>query len=92
MLEIGVAEAKAQIATLLDRVLDGEQVIITNEGDEVARIMPTLRRTCSAASDWTPEQQAQAEAAAQRIRARAAKMKVGFDWEKFKNMRDEGRR
>jgi hypothetical protein len=34
---------------------------------------------------------AQAHAAAERIRARAAKLKAGFDWEALKADRDAGR-
>lgn len=82
MLEVGAFEAKNTLGSLLDRVQDGEEIVITRHGRPVARLVPN-----SGAVD-----RAQARAAAERIRARAATLAVGgFDWESLKRDRDEGR-
>lgn len=82
MEEFGAFEAKNTLGRLLDKVESGEEIVITRHGRPVARLVPH-----SGAVDRT-----QARAAAERIRARAATMKVGgFDWESLKRDRDEGR-
>jgi len=81
MIQIGAFEAKNTLGTLLDRVQDGEEIIITRHGRPVARLVPN-----SGATD-----RAQGQAAAERIRARAAALATGFDWESLKRDRDEGR-
>jgi prevent-host-death family protein len=37
---VGVHEAKTHLSRLLDRVVAGEEVVITRRGDEVARLVP----------------------------------------------------
>lgn len=37
---VGVHEAKTHLSQLLGRVQHGEEVIITNRGEEVARLVP----------------------------------------------------
>lgn len=81
MLEIGAFEAKNTLGALLDRVEQGEEVVITRHGKPVARLVPN-----SGGID-----RAQASAAAERIRLRAAKLKAGFDWKALKDDRDAGR-
>jgi prevent-host-death family protein len=81
MIEIGAFEAKNTLGSLLDRVQDGEEIIITRHGRPVARLVPN-----SGAVDRT-----QARAASERIRARAATLGAGFDWEALQRDRDEGR-
>jgi prevent-host-death family protein len=82
MLQIGAFEAKNTFGGLLDRVQDGEEIVITRHGRAVARLVPN-----AGALDRT-----QARAAAERIRARAATLTAGsFDWEAMKQDRDEGR-
>lgn len=82
MPEIGAFEAKNTLGTLLDRVQQGEEIVITRHGRPVARLVPN-----SGGIDC-----AQARAAAERIRARAARLKAGpFDWASMKADRDEGR-
>ena len=39
MLEVSVAEAKAKLSELLNKIEEGEQVTITRRGKPVARIM-----------------------------------------------------
>lgn len=80
MMEVGAFEAKNTLGSLLDRVEDGEEIVITRHGRPVARLVPN-----AGAVDRT-----QARAAAARIRARAA-TSGGFDWESLKRDRDEGR-
>jgi prevent-host-death family protein len=81
--EIGAFEAKNTLGTLLDRVQQGEEIVITRHGKPVARLVPN-----NGGIDH-----AQARAAAERIRAGAAQVKGGpFDWETLKADRDAGRR
>ena len=81
MLQVGAFEAKNTLGSLLDKVEDGEEIVITRHGRPVARLVPN-----SGAVDRT-----QAMAAAERIRARAKILGGGFDWEALKRDRDEGR-
>jgi prevent-host-death family protein len=81
MRQIGAFEAKNTLGALLDRVEGGEEIVITRHGKPVARLVPN-----SGGFD-----RLQADAAAQRIRERAAQMKVSFDWSSVKKDRDAGR-
>jgi prevent-host-death family protein len=82
MEEVGAFEAKNTLGALLDRVERGEEIVITRHGKPVARLVPS-----SGGID-----REEARAAAQRIRSRAKKLKLGpFDWERFKAEREEGR-
>ena len=82
MREVGAFEAKNKLGQLLDLVEQGEEVMITRHGKEVARLVP-VRPVRS------PEQ---ARAALRRIRERAEQRKLGrFDWWEWKSYRDEGR-
>lgn len=79
MEEIGAFEAKNKLAALLDRVENGEEIVITRHGKAVARLVP----------DAGGVNRSQARAAMERIRARARRLKAGrFDWEGLKADRD----
>jgi len=83
MLEVGAFQAKNTLGSLLDRVENGEEVLITRHGKPVARLVPTV----------SPNDQARAHAALARIRARAIEANLGpFDWEEIKKDRDVGRK
>jgi prevent-host-death family protein len=80
--EIGAFEAKNKLGTLLDRVQQGEEIVITRHGRPVARLVPNAGGI----------DRAQAQAAFDRIRVRAALVKGGpYDWETLKADRDAGR-
>jgi prevent-host-death family protein len=80
--EIGAFEAKNKLSWLLDRVEQGEEIIITRHGRPVARMVPT-----NAGVD-----RSQAQAALQRMRERATLANFGpFDWETLKTDRDASR-
>ena len=82
MQEIGAFEAKNTLGSLLDRVERGEEIVITRHGKPVARLVAS-----GAAID-----RARAQAAAERIRARAERLPPErLDWEALKTDRDEGR-
>ncbi len=82
MKQVGAFEAKNTFGSLLDRVEAGEEILITRHGRPVARL------TSAPVIDV-----AKAQAAAERIRERAAGRRAGpFDWEEWKAYRDEGRR
>lgn len=81
MQAIGAFEAKNTLGALLDRVENGEEIVITRHGRPVARLVP---------NDGGIDR-GQARAAAERIRARSAKVKGGFDWVSAKADRDAGR-
>jgi len=79
--EIGAFEAKNRLGMLLDRVEQGEEILITRHGKPVARLIPSTARV----------QSEQARAALRRIRQRAVKMGQPFDWAQVKAEREEGR-
>jgi len=82
MQEIGAFEAKNTLGTLLDRVQEGEEIVITRHGKPVARLVPNARGI----------DRFQARAATERIRVRAQSLNVGgFNWDDFKPDRDAGR-
>ena len=82
MIEVGAFEAKNTLGTLLDRVEQGEEVVITRHGRPVARLVPNEGRL----------NREQARAAAGRIRTRAGQLKARrFDWKRLKRERDAGR-
>jgi prevent-host-death family protein len=81
MIEIGAFEAKNTLGALLDRVQNGEEILITRHGKPVARLVPN-----TGAIDRT-----QARAVVQRIRVRAMQLKTPFDWLDLKQDRDTGR-
>ena len=81
MLEIGAFEAKNTLGTLLDRVEGGEEIVITRHGRPVARLVPN--------SGWVDR--TVAAAAAKRIRSRAKRLELSFDWSEMKADRDVGR-
>ncbi len=82
MTNIGAFEAKNTLGSLLDRVEQGEEIVITRHGKPVARLIPSSGGI----------NREQARAAAGRIRSRASQLKAGpFDWERVKADRDTGR-
>lgn len=86
MNEIGAFEAKNTLGSLLDRVENGEEIVITRHGKPVARLVPNMRRVESS----------QVLAAFERIRSRARQLHrekpARSDWPTLKKLRDEGRR
>lgn len=82
MIEIGAFEAKNKLSALLDRVEQGEEVLITRHGRPVARLVPSDRGI----------DRSQALAALQRMRDRTKQAQLGhFDWKTFKADRDASR-
>jgi len=81
MLKIGAFEAKNTFGNLLDRVQRGEEIVITRHGQPIARLIPNTPRI----------DQAQAQAALQRVRDRAKEHPAGFNWDALKEARDKGR-
>lgn len=79
---VGAFEAKNKLGQLLDLVEQGEEIVITRHGKEVARLV-SVRSTHGRDA---------ARAAARRIRERAEQLKLGrFEWSEWKAYRDEGR-
>ena len=81
MKQVGAFEAKNTLSALLDLVERGEEVIITRHGRPTAKLVATKPGV----------DRAQARAAAQRIRARAAALKCNMTLDEIKAYRDEGR-
>jgi prevent-host-death family protein len=80
--EVGAFEAKNRLGHLLDLVEQGEVVVITRHGKQVARLV----------SARPIRSREQAREAIRRIRDRAEQRKLGpFDWSEWKSYRDEGR-
>lgn len=81
MRSIGVVEAGNELGHLLDLVERGEEIAITREGREVARLVPARAAVAREV----------AHAAIRRMRERAERLKLGrFDWSEWKSYRDEG--
>ncbi len=79
----GAFEAKNRLGHLLDLIEQGEEVLITRHGREVARLVPAHHRI----------DRSEAHAAVQRPRARAEQTRLGpFDWSEWKTYRGNGRR
>jgi prevent-host-death family protein len=82
MRRVGAFEAKNKLGQLLDLAEQGEEIIITRHGKEIARLVPA-RPTRSREA---------VRAAVRRMRERAERLKLGrFDWSEWKSYRDEGR-
>jgi prevent-host-death family protein len=76
---VGAFEAKTHLSALLDRVAQGEEVVITKHGRPVARLVP------AAAAD-----RESVDTIIARIKAlRVGQTLGGLSW---KDLRDEGRR
>jgi prevent-host-death family protein len=76
---VGAFEAKTHLSALLDRVAQGEEVVITKHGRPVARLVP------AAAAE-----RESVDAIIARIKAlRVGQTLGGLSW---KDLRDEGRR
>ena len=79
MIKIGAFEAKTHLSSLLDKVAQEEDMLITRRGVPVARLIPARQA-----------QRAKTESAINELRALRAGMKLRrLDW---KELRDEGRR
>ncbi len=84
---VGAFEAKNTLGTLLDRVEQGEEIVITRHGKPVARLVPNTQNI----------DRDKVRVAFERIRDQARQLakdnpgKPAFDWEEIKKMRDEGR-
>ena len=83
MREIGAFDAKNTLGALLDRVQQGEEIVITRHGKRVARLVP----------EGPAKDRQAARAAAERIRARARSLPrdEAISIEEWKQFRDEGR-
>lgn len=78
-MRIGAFEAKTHLSALLDRVAQGEEIVITKRGVPVARLMPENK-----------VQQTERLSAISALKEGRRGMKLGgLDWKK---LRDEGRR
>lgn len=79
MISVGAFEAKTHLSSLLDKVAQGEDVLITRRGLPVARLVPATQ------ADRTSIEQAIAD-----LRSGRAGMTLGgLHW---KELRDAGRR
>jgi prevent-host-death family protein len=79
MITVGAFEAKTHLSTLLERVSQGEEIVITRHGKAVARLVP------AAAADRSRIDRAIAKLKALRKGCTLG----GLSW---KELRDEGRR
>jgi prevent-host-death family protein len=86
--QIEASKAGDAFCALLDLVEHGEEVIITREGAEIARLVPPSRNQPAE----SPINREEARAAMRRIRERARKVKLGITLEELLAWRDEGRR
>lgn len=84
MIEIGAVEAKNSLGKLLDRVEQGEEILITRHGRPIARVVPAVPSSPRAG----------ARAAADGLRALAAELRseTPVTLEEIKAWREAGRR
>lgn len=47
-MEVGIRDAKNSLSKLVEAVLDGEEVFLTNRGERVAQLVPASRRANTA--------------------------------------------
>ena len=79
MIKVGAFEAKTHLSSLLDKVAQGEDILITRRGLPVARLVPARQA-----------EQAGTQSVIDELRALRTGMKLdGLDW---KELRDKGRR
>lgn len=56
MLSVGIFEAKARLSQLVERVAQGEEVLVTRHGKPVARLVaPEASSDASALAEWTAD-------------------------------------
>ncbi|MBI5900727.1 MAG: type II toxin-antitoxin system prevent-host-death family antitoxin [Rhodocyclales bacterium] len=56
MLSVGIFEAKAQLSQLVERVAQGEEVLVTRHGKPVARLVaPEAASDVAALAEWTAD-------------------------------------
>ena len=79
MIQVGAFDAKTHLSSLLDRVVQGEEVLITRRGTPVARLVPA-------------EQAKKAGAAAAIEKLRVIRRGVRMDGLDWKHLRDQGRK
>jgi len=80
---IGAFEAKTHFEQLIERALQGEEILITRRGKTVAKIVPANTKNDLYSS----------KAAAVRLRALAQEMKLNpLLWDEWKSYRDTRRR
>jgi prevent-host-death family protein len=79
MITVGAFEAKTHLSTLLDRVAEGEEVVITKHGRPVARLIGAAHA----------DRQRIADAFEKLKRLRKGTMLGGLSW---RELRDAGRR
>lgn len=87
MITVPAFEAKTKFGELLDRVLEGEEIIITRHEKPVARLVPEGERTLAEV-----RRAAEGLEALQREIAATAKGKRPMPWKEFKSFVEEGRR
>ena len=79
MTEVGAFDAKTHLSSLLDKVAQGEEVLITRRGLPVARLVPAGQ-----------VERARTASAIEELRALRSVLKLrGLDWQALRN---EGRR
>jgi prevent-host-death family protein len=81
MRQVGAFEAKNTLSALLDLAEHGEEIVITRNGKEVARLVPPRGIA----------NRGEAGAAIRRIRERAEQARRGITIEEALSWRDEGR-
>ena len=79
MIEVGAFDAKTHLSSLLDRVIQGDEVLITRRGTPVAKLVPAGYA-----------RKAKAVAAIEKLRAIRRDVRLGgLDW---RRLRDQGRK
>ena len=86
---VEVTTTTEALSSLIQRVEEGVEIVLTREGRPVARLTSAGGE---ATSEQKPQQQARAKEATESIRARAERLHLSpFNMDEFKRDRDEGR-
>jgi prevent-host-death family protein len=82
MAQVGMFEAKTHFSELAKRVQAGEEIIVTNRGEPVLKMVPVE-------APYDPEE---ARQAVQRIRERARRINLNWTPDEIKAAINDGRR
>ncbi|MCC7346894.1 MAG: type II toxin-antitoxin system prevent-host-death family antitoxin [Variibacter sp.] len=88
---MSVAEAQSHFAAVLDAVERGDEVILTRDGEAVAKLVPCEARASEERSEPSEEVIARRREALRKIQEIARRLKINPSQEEIKSWINEGR-
>lgn len=92
MITVGAFEAKTKFSELLDKVEQGEEVVVTRHGKAVVRMVPEPVQDADAARKAREAKAAEIRAEFERVREMLRREGVSFTVEDIISAKNEGRR